>query len=103
MDFPIIISLLAFVMCLLASLAVYTFLNTREASKVWSRRVEGRSETLDAPTEDAGLGQSIKRKLSVLLQSLGKANQPTDQQEVINLRQALITAGYRSAHAPRSE
>ena len=55
MDFPIIISLLAFVMCLLASLALYTYLNTREASKVWSRRVEGRSETLDA-TEDDGIG-----------------------------------------------
>jgi tight adherence protein C len=101
MDFPIIISLLAFVMCLLASLAVYTYLNKREASKVWNRRVEGRPETLDA-TEDAGLGQSIKRKLSELLHSLGKTNQPTDQQEVLNLRQALITAGYRSAHAPFS-
>jgi tight adherence protein C len=99
MDFPMIISGLAFVMCLLASLAVYTYLNTREASKVWSRRVEGQSETLDA-TEDAGFGQSIKRKLSDLLHSLGKANQPTDQKEVLNLRQALITAGYRSAHAP---
>jgi tight adherence protein C len=99
MDFPIIISLLAFVMCVLASLAVYTHLNTREASKVWSRRVEGQSETLDA-TEDAGFRQSIKRTLSKLLRSLGKANQPTDQQEVLSLRQALITAGYRSAHAP---
>jgi tight adherence protein C len=99
MDFAIIISLLAFVMCLLASLAVYTYLNTREASKVWNRRVEGRSEILDA-NEDSGLGQSMKRKLSELLHSLGKTNQPTDQQEVLNLRQALITAGYRSAHAP---
>jgi len=99
MDFPIIISLLAFVMCLLASLAVYTYLNSREASKVWSRRVQGQSETVDSP-ENGGLGQSIKRELSNLLRSLGKANQPTDQQEVLNLRQALITAGYRSAHAP---
>jgi len=99
MDFPIIISLLTFVMCLIASLAIYTYLNTREASKVWSRRVEGRAEILDA-TEDAGLGQSIKREVLELLNSLGKTNQPADQQEVLNLRQALITAGYRSAHAP---
>ena len=96
MDFPIIVSLLAFVMCLLASLALYTYFNTREASKVWSRRVEGRSETLGA-TEDEGLAQSVKRKLSELLHSLGKTNQPSDEQEVLNLRQALITAGYRSA------
>jgi len=99
MDFPIIISLLTFVMCLIASLAIYTYLNTREASKVWSRRVEGRAEILDA-TEDAGLGQSIKREVLELLNSLGKTNQPADQQEVLNLRQARITAGYRSAHAP---
>jgi hypothetical protein len=75
MDFPIIISLLTFVMCLIASLAIYTYLNTREASKVWSRRVEGRAEILDA-TEDAGLGQSIKREVLELLNSLGKTNQP---------------------------
>jgi tight adherence protein C len=46
------------------------------------------------------LGQSIKREVLELLNSLGKTNQPADQQEVLNLRQALITAGYRSAHAP---
>ena len=100
MDFPTIISLLAFVMCILASLAVYTHLNSREASKVWSRRVEGRSETVDALAEDMGWGQSVKRQLSELLHTLGKTNQPTDQKEVLSLRQALITAGYRSAHAP---
>src|SRR5690348_14679702 len=100
MDFPIIISLLAFVMCLLASLALYTYLNTREVSKVWSRRVEGRSETLGSPSQDTGWGQSIKRRLFDLLHNLGKTNQSTDQKEVLNLRQALITAGYRSAHTP---
>ena len=100
MNYPIIISLLAFVMCLLASLALYAYLNSREASKVWSRRVEGRSETLDARAKEPGWGHSIKRKVSELLQILGKTNQPTDQTEVLNLRQALITAGYRSVHAP---
>lgn len=100
MDFPIIISLLAFVMCVLASLAVYTYLNSREASKVWNRRVEGRSETVDATAEEARWGQSVKRQLSELLQTVGKTNQPTDQKEILNLRQALITAGYRSVHAP---
>jgi tight adherence protein C len=100
MDFPIIISVLAFVMCLLVSFGLYTYLNSREASKVWSRRVEGRAEALDVPPLDAGLGQSLKRQFSDLLQTLGKANQPTDQAEVLSLRQVLITAGYRSAHAP---
>jgi tight adherence protein C len=100
MDFPIIISLFAFMVCLLMSLAVYIYLNSREASKVWSRRVEGRDEPLDVSPLDAGLGQSLKRQFSDLLQTLGKANQPTDQAEVLNLRQALITAGYRSAPAP---
>jgi tight adherence protein C len=100
MDFPLIISLLAFIMCVLASLAVYTHRTSREASKLWSRRVEGRPETLDAPPKDAGWGPSITRTLSELLHSLGKTNQPTDQKEALNLRQALITAGYRSAHAP---
>jgi tight adherence protein C len=100
MDFPILISVLAFVMCLLASFAVYTYLNLREASKVWSRRVEGRAEALDVSPLDAVVGHSLKRQFSRLLQTLGKANQPTDQAEILNLRQALITAGYRSAHAP---
>lgn len=100
MDFPIIMSLLAFAICVLTSLALYAYLNSREASKVWRRRVEGRSETFDAPSPDAGWGQSVRHQFSELLQILGKANQPTDQTEVLNLRQALVTAGYRSAHAP---
>jgi tight adherence protein C len=100
MDFPIIMSVFAFMACLLTSLAVYIYLNSREASKVWSRRVEGRDEALDVSPLDAGLGQSLKRQFSNLLQTLGKANQPTDQAEVLNLRKALITAGYRSARAP---
>lgn len=100
MDLPIIISLLAFVMCLLASLALYAYLNSRESSKAWTRRVEGRSQTLDTSSPDAGWGRSVKRQFSELLQTLGKANQPTDQTEVLNLRQSLVTAGYRSVHAP---
>jgi tight adherence protein C len=100
MDFPILISLLAFVMVLLTSLAVYVYLNSREASKVWRRRVEGQTGTYDAFEPDAGWADSIRRQLSKLLQTLGKSNQPTDQAEILNLRQGLITAGYRSAHAP---
>lgn len=100
MDFPIIISLLAFVMCILTSLALYAYLNTREASKVWSRRVEGRPETLNNAAQKVGWGRSVTQHVSDLLQILGKANQPTDQAEVFNLRQSLITAGYRSSHAP---
>lgn len=100
MDFPIIISLLAFVMCLLTSLALYVYLHSREASKVWRRRVEGNPARLDAPAQEASWAQSFTRQFLELLQGLGKANQPTDQTEVLNLRQALITAGYRSAHAP---
>jgi tight adherence protein C len=99
MDFPIIISLLAFVMCALMSLALYAYLNSREASKAWSRRVEGRPEVSDMPAQEVGWAQSVKRRVSELLQILGNANQPTDQAEVLNLRQSLITAGYRSAHA----
>jgi tight adherence protein C len=100
MEFPIIISLLAFVMCSLMSLALYAYLNSREASKVWSRRVEGRPETSDKPAQEVGWGQLVKRQVSELLQILGKANQPTDQVEVLNLRQSLSAAGYRSPHAP---
>src|SRR6476659_4499808 len=99
MDFPIIVSLLAFVMCLLTSLALYTYLNSREASKAWTRRVEGRSAIPEKP-DDGGWGQSVIRQISELLQILGKANQPTDQAEILTLRQSLITAGYRSPHAP---
>lgn len=100
MDFPIIISLLAFVMCVLTSLALYAYLNSREASKAWSRRVDGRSEATDKPAHEVGWSHAVTRQVSDLLQVLGKANQPTDQAEVFNLRQSLITAGYRSAHAP---
>src|SRR5687768_2575241 len=98
MDFPTIICLLAFMICLLTSLAVYIYLNSREASKVWRRRVEGPPKTLDALGQDAGWGQTVKRQFSELLHVLGKANQSTDQAEILSLRQALITAGYRSAH-----
>jgi tight adherence protein C len=100
MDFPLVVSVLAFVMCLLASFAVYSYLNSHETAKVWSRRIEGRGEAHDVPAAETGLGQSLKRQFLELLQALGKANQPTNQTEVVNLRQSLITAGRRSAHVP---
>ena len=99
MNSPILISLLAFLLCLLASLALFVYLSSREAVQVWKRRVANR---MDAPesSQELGWADSLKTRFVQLIERLGKSVRPSNEVDVSSLRHSLITAGYRHPRAP---
>ncbi|MGH9426870.1 MAG: type II secretion system F family protein, partial [Terriglobia bacterium] len=99
MSSPFLISLLAFLFCLLASIALYVYLTSREAVQVWKRRVENR---LDSPVSDQEMSwiDSLRTRFTQLIERLGKAVKPSNEADVTSLRQSLIRAGYRHPRAP---
>jgi tight adherence protein C len=99
METPIVIALLAFLVCLLGSLAIYAHFNSREAVQTWKRRVENR---LDAggPGLDQHWMDSLKARFTHLIKSLGTMVQPSNETDLRTIRHSLITAGYRHPHAP---
>ncbi|MGH7229993.1 MAG: type II secretion system F family protein [Nitrospiraceae bacterium] len=99
MNSPILISLFAFLLCLLASLALYVYLSSRETVQVWKRRVENRLDTLESSQEVSWI-DSLKTRFTELVESLGKAVKPSNEADVLSIRQSLITAGYRHPRAP---
>ncbi len=99
MNSPILISLLTFLLCLLASVALYVYLSSREAVQVWKRRVETRLDTPGSAQELSWVG-SLKTRFTQLIENLGKAMKPSNEADVLSIRQSLITAGYRHPRAP---
>src|SRR5262245_31647141 len=99
MNSPILISLLTFLLCLLASVALYVYLSSREAVQVWKRRVETRLDTPGSAQELSWV-DSLKTRFTQLIENLGKAMKPSNEADVLSIRQSLITAGYRHPRAP---
>lgn len=99
MSSPFLISLLAFLFCLLAGAAAYVFMSSREAVQVWKRRVENR---MDSPGRDEEIGviESLGAQFTRLIERLGKTMKPSDEVEASNIRKSLITGGYRHPKAP---
>ena len=99
MTSPILISILAFLLCLLASSALYIYLSSREAVQTWKRRVENRLDTPESVQEMGWIG-SLGTQFTRLIESLGNAMKPSNEADVSTLRHSLITAGYRHPRAP---
>lgn len=99
MTSPILISVLAFLLCLLASLALYIYLSSREAVQTWKRRVENRLDTPES-VQEMGWIDSLGTQFTRLIESLGNAMKPSNEADVSSLRHSLITAGYRHPRAP---
>lgn len=99
MSSPLLISLLAFLFCFLAGAAVYVYMTSREAVRIWKRRVENRMES-SSTDQQVGLLESLRIQFSQLIERLGNAMKPSDEAEVSSLRQSLISAGYRHPRAP---
>ena len=98
MDMTWVISSLIFTMVLLCSMGVYLVMGSRATMNVIKRRAEGQVGVSASDNESIGLG--FKDKLHSLLMRLGEANKPSDESEVLAIRESLMTAGYRHAQAP---
>ena len=99
METPIVIAFLAFLVCLLGSLALFAYFNSREAAQIWKRRVEGRLEPAE-PGVDQNWLDSVSARVAHLIKRLGTMVQPSNETDVKTIRHALITAGYRHPQAP---
>jgi tight adherence protein C len=99
MDVPIMAALITFLTVLLASTALFIFINSREALQMWRRRAEGESAGA-TEADPKGLITELKAELESLLEWFGRMNQPSKLEEVQATRRMLITAGYRSRKAP---
>jgi len=99
MEGPILFSVLTFIFCLMASLAIYVYLSSREAVQTWKRRVEHRMDIPELAQELSWL-DSLKTRFTQLIERLGKAMKPSNEADVLSIRQSLITAGYRHPRTP---
>jgi len=98
-DTPLLVAVATFTVILLASSAVFLYLNTREQLQTWRRRAEGANAALDQETAPRGLLDQMSTEFVRLLEWFGRLNQPSAE-DVRSTRQLLINAGYRSRKVP---
>jgi tight adherence protein C len=98
-DTPLLVAVATFTVILLASSAVFLYLNTREQVQTWRRRAEGANAALDQETAPRGLLDQMSTEFVRLLEWFGRLNQPSAE-DVRSTRQLLINAGHRSGKAP---
>jgi len=85
---------LAFLTCLLASLAAFHYLSASDLQKLLKERIGGKSNP------SGGSYIFLKQYISKGLSSLGRTNAPQDEAGASKLRKQLQAAGYRTAKAP---
>lgn len=99
MDTPLLVALATFTVVLLASSAVFLYLNSREQLQTWRRRVEGTNTAIDPEVTPRGFIDQLSGEFVRLLEWFGRLNQPSVE-DVRSTRLLLINAGYRSGKAP---
>jgi tight adherence protein C len=82
---------------MLASSALFLFLNSRGAVQSWRRRAEGTHDVTEAT--DSGLAGELMTQLRALLEWFGRLNQPSNAENLRATKQLLVTAGYRNGKA----
>src|SRR5215218_7700843 len=97
MDVPLIVALISFVAVMLASSAVFLYMNSKQALQVWRRRADGTPSVNEPGADD--IGDQLKGQLHAILEWLARMNQPANVEEARATRQRLINAGYRSGKA----
>jgi tight adherence protein C len=100
MDVPLIVALVTFFAVVLASSAVFLYLNSRQALQTWRRRADGASAAGESEAAPAGMVDQVKAQLQDLLEWFARMNQPTNVEEIRATRLRLINAGFRSGKAP---
>jgi len=99
MDVPLIVALATFLTVVLASSAVFFYLNSREALQAWRRRADCAGAAVGSEAPPAGMADQLKAQLQDLLEWFGRMNQSSNVEEVRATRRKLINAGYRSVKA----
>ena len=99
MDLPLIIAFITFFAVMLASVALFLYLNSKEALQAWRRRVEGAGSSAET-AEPLGALEELQARLRAVLEWFGRMNQPSNVEQVRATRRMLVTAGYRSGKAP---
>lgn len=97
MDVPLLVALFTFLAVMLATVAAFLYMNSREALQVWRRRAEGTFSVNEAAGE--GADEKVRAQFHALLEWFATMNQPSNIEETHATRRQLITAGYRSGKA----
>ena len=97
MDLPLVIAIITFLAIMLASSALFLYLNSRGALQSWRRRAEGSHDVTEAT--DSGLAGELMTQLRALLEWFGRLNQPSNAENMRATKQLLVTAGYRNGKA----
>ena len=98
MNVPLLVAAFTFLAILLATSAVFLYMNSREALQTWRRRADGTPVDKDGTSDN--LTEQLIAQLHALLEWFAKMNQPSNVEEAKATRRRLITAGYRSGKAP---
>jgi len=100
MDMTLLITILVFVVTMVAMVGIFSYLQSRQQAKEWGERLKGSSKKkLKTEQTKDGLAY-VKYQFIQLLERLGRANTPKDQTETSRLKQTLVMAGHRSPRAP---
>lgn len=100
MELPLLAALSTFLVVLLASTALFLYLNTRAVLQMWRRRAEGQTVAAEKGAGSGGFTELVQSQIRALLEWFAKLNQPSNIEEMRATRRRLITAGYRSGKAP---
>ena len=100
MDLSLIVALITFLTIMLTSAAVFFYLNSRESVHAWRRRAERTGPGVETEATPVGMVEGLRAQLNLLLEWLGRFNQPSNAEQVRATRRMLVTAGYRSGKAP---
>ena len=100
MDFSLVIAVVTFLAVMLASAALFLYLNSRESVQTWRRRAEGSHDINEAGPTGDGLAGEVMTQLRALVEWFGRLNQPSNSEEVRATKRLMVTAGYRSGKAP---
>ena len=72
MDVPLIVALFTFLAVVLASSAVFLYLNSREAVQTWRRRADGTTSAGESEADAGSLSDQLMAQLQALLEWFGE-------------------------------
>ncbi len=98
MDPLLLVSVLVFVVVLIAGWSLYSYIQSRQNVNDWRIRAKGQSLSRNASQKKEGQA-SLKDQGMNLLERLGQVNKPKDQAVTAQLKSKLASAGYRNSRA----
>src|SRR5690349_7026546 len=98
MNVPLLVAGFTFLAVLLATSAVFLYVNSREVLQAWRRRADG--TPLDKTEGSDSVTDQLMAQLHAVLEWFARMNQPSNVEEAKATRRKLISAGYRSGKAP---